>query len=185
LSRVELVSSVAAGDLVAAKIRFSDPPTYTNSFYSLAIYRVRDGLIQDLWHVAQANEDPSPASREAEEVIRKFVNANNRGELEAFLALFSPQAKNLRNSGAPHTLGDQPSAKIVDQQTRRDSYQAQFAKGAPAQVETVATVALGNMIVARDVATLPTGKVVDELSVYRIDDSLIQRDWFIFAEPRP
>ena len=37
-----------------------------------------------------------------------------------------------------------------------------FANGAPAQVQTLGTVALGNMIAAREVATLPDGKVLDE-----------------------
>ncbi len=59
-----------------------------------------------------------------------------------------------------------------------------FAKGAPAQVETLGTVALGNMVVAREVATLPTGKVLDEISVYRIDNGLIERDWFVFDQAR-
>ena len=184
LSRVDLVSTAAAGDLVAAKVKFSAPPDFAKSSYSLAIYRVRDGLIQDLWHLALADEDPSPASQQAEEVIRKFVSANNSGDVETFLAQFSPKAKNFRNTGDPHALGDKPSIKVVDEKSRRESYRAMFAQGAPAQVQTLATIALGNLIVARDVATLPTGKVVDELSVYRIEDKLIQHDWFIFEAGR-
>lgn len=185
LSRVELLDTAVAGDLVAAKIRFSNPPDFAKSSYSLAIYRVHEGLIQDLWHLLQADEDPSAASREAEDVIRRFVSANNRGDVKAFLALFGSQARNFRNSGDVHSLGDRPSVRIVDEKSRRDAYEALFAKGAPAQVETVATVALGPLIVARDVATLPTGKVVDELSVYRVEEGLIQRDWFIFEQARP
>ena len=60
-----------------------------------------------------------------------------------------------------------------------------FANGAPAQVQTLGTVALNDTIVVSEVATLPTGKVIDEISVYRIENGLIVRDWFIFDQARP
>jgi len=151
----------------------------------LAIYRVRDGLIQDLWHLVMAEQDDPAASRSAEDVIAKLGAANNRGDVEAFLALFSPGAKNFRNSGNAHTLGDKPSVRIVDEKTRRAAYVQMFANGAPAQVQTLGTVALNDMIVVRETATLPTGKVVDEMSVYRIANGRIERDWFVFAQERP
>jgi hypothetical protein len=183
LARVELLDSIAAGDLVAAKLKFTttddSPPRYV-----LAIYRIRDGLIQNLWHLARAEKDDLAASRAAGEVIAKFAAANNRGDLEAFLALFSPRAKNFRNSGDPHALGDKPSTRMVDEKSRRAAYEQMFANGAPAQVETLGTVALNNLIVAREVATLPTGKVLDEISVYRIENGLIVSDWFVFDQPR-
>ena len=184
LARTELLASVAAGDLVAAKLKFTNPDNSPPG-YGLAIYRVRDGLIQDLWHLVQAEQDDAAASRSAEEVIAKLGAANNRGDVEAFLALFSPQAKNFRNTGDPHALGDKPSARIVDEKTRRAAYLQMFANGAPAQVQTLGTVALSDMIVVREVATLPTGKVIDEMSVYRIENGLIVRDWFIFDQARP
>lgn len=183
LARTDLLATVAAGDLVAAKLKFTNPDGSPPG-YGLAIYRVRDGLIQDLWHLAIASQDDAAAARSSQEVVAKFAAANNRGDVEAFLALFSPRAKNFRNTGNPHALGDKPAAKIVDEKSRRDAYLQMFANGAPAQVETLGTVALNDMIVAREVATLPTGKVVDEISVYRIENGLIARDWFIFDQAR-
>jgi hypothetical protein len=41
------------------------------------------------------------------------------------------------------------------------------------------------MIFAREVATLPNGKVVDEISLYRIENGLILHDWLIFEQARP
>jgi hypothetical protein len=184
LARVELLDSVAAGDLVAAKIKFTTPDNSPPG-YVLGIYRIRDGLIQDLWHVVRAEKDDAAASGAAEQVVAKLAAANNRGDVEAFLALFSPSAKNFRNTGDPHALGDKPSARIVDAKTRRDAYLQMFAKGAPAQVETLGTVALNDLIVAREVATLPDGKVLDEISVYRIESGLIVHDWFVFDQARP
>jgi len=184
LARVELLDSVAAGDLVAAKMKFSTPDDSPPG-YVLGIYRVRDGSIQDLWHIVRAEQDDAAASGAAEQVVGKLAAANNRGDVEAFLALFSPRAKNFRNTGDPHALGDKPSARIVDEKTRRAAYLQMFANGAPAQVETLGTVALNDTIVVREVATLPTGKVLDEISVYRIENGLIVRDWFIFDQTRP
>lgn len=174
LARVDLLDRVAAGDLVAAKLKFTTaddkPPGYV-----LGIYRIRDGLIQDLWHIVRAEQDDAAKASAAEQVVAKFAAANNRGDVEAFLALFSPQAKNFRNTGDPHALGDKPSTRIVDAKTRREAFVQMFAKGAPAQVETLGTVALNDTIVAREVATLPTG----------IENGLIVRDWFIFDQARP
>jgi hypothetical protein len=184
LARVNLLDSAAIGDLVAAKLKVSDsdgsPPTYM-----LAIYRVREGLIQDLWYIASSKQDDPAAARSAEEVIGRLGAANNRGDVDAFLALFSPHAKNFRNSGNAHALGDKPSVRIVDEKTRRAAYQQMFANGAPAQVQTLGTVALNDMIVVSEVATLPSGKVIDEMSVYRIENGLIVRDWFVFDRARP
>ena len=184
LSRVQLLDSDAVGDLVATKLKFSNPDGSPPG-YVLAIYRVRDGLIQDLWHLASAEQDDAAASRSAEEVVAKLGAANNRGDLEAFLGLFSPSAKNFRSSGNAHALGDKPSAKVVDEKTRRAAYAQMFANGAPAQVQTLGTVALNDMIVVRETATLPTGKVIDEMSVYRIARGRIERDWFVFEQVRP
>jgi hypothetical protein len=182
--RAELLDAVSAGDIVVAKLRFADGAPSSKPEYALAIYRLREGLIQDLWHVARSEKDAAADTQEAEEVIRKLAEANNRGDVEAFLALFSPQAKNFRNSGDPHALGDKPSVTMVDAKSRRDAYVKMFANGAPAQVQTLGTVTLGNLIAAREVATLPDGKVLDEISVYRIEDGLILRDWFVFNEAR-
>jgi hypothetical protein len=76
-------------------------------------------------------------------------------------------------------IGDKPSVSIVDERTRREAYTKMFANGAPARVETLGTVALGGMILASEVATLPDGKVADEMSVYRIENGSIARDWFV------
>lgn len=185
LPHVEMFDITSVGDMVAVKLRFSDHSDISRSVYELNLYRVRDGLIQDLWHIARTESLGAEASRDAEAVIHRFAEANNRGDVEAFLALFSPQAKNFRNSGEPHTLGDKPSVRVVDEKTRREAYVKMFAHGAQPNVETLGTVALGGMIFAREVATLPNGKVVDEISLYRIENGLILHDWLIFEQARP
>jgi hypothetical protein len=183
-ARVELVELANAGDLVAAKTRTTPATSDNRPSHELALYRVRDGVIHALWRVARADTDPTKDSEQAEEVIADFTKANNRGDVEAFLKLFSHTAKNFRSSDDLHAVGDKPSVKIVDAKSRRDAYVAMFAGGAPAQVETISTIALGNMIVARDVVHLPDGKVTDGMSAYRIERGLIERDWYVFERAR-
>lgn len=183
-ARVELMDLAVAGDVVAVKTKLVPTASAGPPVHELALYRVGGGLIRDLWYLLRADADPTPASQQAEDVIARLTAVNNSGDVEAFLALFSTTAKNFRNSGAPHALGDKPSVKVVDAKSRRDAYVAMFANGPPAQVEIVGTVSLGNMIAARDVAHLPNGKVIDQLSIYRIERGLIERDWFVFERPR-
>ena len=188
-SHVELLDIASAGDLALVKLKFNDHSDPARSEFVLSMYRVRDGLIQDLWHLVRVDSAGAAAGgraqSEAEAVVHRLAEVNNRGDVEAFLALFSPHAKNFRNSGEPHTIGDKPSTRMVDQKTRREAYLKMFANGAPAQVQTLGTIGLGNMIAAREVATLPTGKVIDEISIYRVEDGLIQHDWFVYYQERP
>lgn len=185
LPHVELLDIASAGEMVAAKFRFTDHAEASRPRFALTLYRVRDGLIQDSWQIAEANEEGGDVSRVADEVGRKLAEVNNRGDIEGFLALFSPQAKFIRNSGEPHALGDKPSVRVVDEKTRREAYTKMFATGAYAQVETLDTVTLGNLAVVREIATLPGGKVVDEMSVYRVVNGLILHDWLVFEQARP
>jgi hypothetical protein len=188
-SHVELLDIASAGDLALVKLKFNDHSDPARSEFILSMYRVRDGLIQDLWHLVRVDSAGAAAGSkgqsEAEAVVHRLAEVNNRGDVEAFLALFSPHAKNFRNSGEPHTIGDKPSTRMVDQKTRREAYLKMFANGAPAQVQILGTIGLGNMIAAREVATLPTGKVIDEISIYRVEDGLIQHDWFVYYQERP
>lgn len=181
--RTEIAEMVSAGDLVIAKLRLSEPPTFADPTYSLVIFRIRDGKIFRLWHVAKAAAQPAreAASRA---VIERFVKANNAGDVEALVAQFSPLAKNFRNTGDPDRLGDKPSTRMVDEASRRAAFSRMAATGNLAQVEVMGMVALGDLVVSRDVATLPGGAVVDGISAYRIHDGKIVHDWYVYEQPR-
>ena len=106
LGRVEVLDSVAAGDLVAAKVKSPTPPARRRVTCS-AIYRVREGLIHESGTSRARSRTMRPRLTSAEDVIARFGAANNRGDLEAFLALFSPHAKNFRNTGRSACAGRQ------------------------------------------------------------------------------
>jgi hypothetical protein len=181
LQRTELLHHVVLGELVVAKLKISDPPDDAKAYYVLTVFRVRDGLIHDLYHVARADSALPQASVAAREVIERLVVVNNRGDVGAFLALFSPDSKYFRGSDDPHGLADRASKTVYDQESRRKAFTAMFAKGSPAQVEIVSIFAVGDLVMSRDRATLPTGKVLDEITIYRVRNGLITHDWFVLV----
>jgi hypothetical protein len=112
------------------------------------------------------------------------VSANNAGDVEHFLAMFDPAVRHYRSSGDPHALGDRPSKYNGDSAGRRQVYLEMFAKGAPAQVQIAGMLTVGDLVLSRDVATLDGGRVVDEISVYRIRAGRISHDWLVLEKPR-
>lgn len=152
--------------------------------YALLIQRMADGVPSHTWILARvATRDPEVEAKSLA-VAEAFIEANNRGDAEAFLALFSPAARNFRNSGDPDRLGDQPSKSIVDTASRAAIYRKMFAAGQQAQVKGAAAIALGDLVVSHDLARLPNGKALDGLSVYRIAGGKITHDWYIYARTR-
>ena len=79
LARTELLATVAAGDLVAAKLKFINPDN-SSPGYGLAIYRVRDGLIQDLWHLRRRRRmtPRRPIGRGGHREVRRCEQSRRR-----------------------------------------------------------------------------------------------------------
>lgn len=184
LARHEVIDTVSLGEWVVARVVFQ-APTDARADHGLTIFRVRNDLIDRIWHVA-IEEDATPQSGDAAKAtIGRLVEANNRGDVDAFLALFSPDARNFHFRHDPERPGGAPSRSVVDKQSRERVFREMFAKGAPAQVKTVDSLALGEWVVARDEAVRPDGTVLDELSIYRVRDGLIIDDWYMAEQPRP
>lgn len=101
LAREKVIAMATVGDVVIAAGESADPSGYAPGMRFLTGYRVRDGRIHDLWHIAwipaQAPAGPDPA-----EVIRQLIAANNARDADRFLASFSPDAKTFRYSDDPH-----------------------------------------------------------------------------------
>lgn len=184
LSRVEIVDTVALGELVVTTLKFTDPPDHSKSTYSLNVFRVRAGLIRDLWHVARQEDNAARSQAAAKEVIQRLASAHNRGDAEALLALFSPDAKHFRSSDDPDGLANKPWAGAIDQASRARVFRAMFAKGPPSRVEIVDSLALGDLVASRDRTTLSNGKIVDRLSIYRVQNGVIRNEWSVLERPR-
>ncbi|MEZ0470718.1 nuclear transport factor 2 family protein [Luteimonas salinilitoris] len=183
VARHEVIDMLSLGELVAVRVAIhahDDAP----ADHALTVFRVRDGLIQAIWHVAKEAAAQPQSGAAAKAVIQQLVEANNRGDVDAFLALFAADARNFHFRRDPERLGGGPSGSVTDQASRERVFREMFAQGAPVQVSTVASVALGEWVVARDEAVKPDGSILDGLSIYRVRDGRIIDDWYVAEQPR-
>ncbi len=183
LAREQITEMATVGDLVIAAGESASPPDYADGMRFLTGYRVRDGRINDLWHIAWIRAD-APVGPDPADVIRQLIAANNARDADRFLALFSPDAKNFRSSGDPRKLADKPSRTLVDAASREKFFRDYFA-GAPVQVEAVKLFSIGDLVVEQSHVTgfadAPE-KTVNEISIYRVRDGRIVDDWVLGEE---
>lgn len=182
-SREHIIETATVGDLVIAAGESAQPPDFGTRMRFLTGYRVRDGRIHDLWHIAwtpaEAPAGPGPIG-----VVRQLVAANNARDADRFLALFTPDAKFFRYSDDPRTLADRPSKTLVDAASREAVFRKYFAD-APVHVEAVKLFSVGDLVVEQSHVTGfadAPGKTVNEISIYRVRDGRIVADWLLGEE---
>jgi hypothetical protein len=176
LPRLVVLDTVTLADLVAAHVRITDPPGYDTATDVLAVYRVRAGLIEDLWHVTRDAPPGAPAGQRPDQVLRDLMAAGNRVDVEGWLALFSPDAKQFKRATDPDQLANLPSTKAYDQASRRKAYEAAFAATPHGRADIFHTISVGDLVAARGSFTFPD-QVIHTLTIYRIRDGLIHDIW--------
>lgn len=181
--------SVALGDLVVSRVHITDPKRAEPQVL-LVVYRVRDGLIEDLWHVGKETADNRPQAAGAAATARALVEANNRADAEGFLALFAADARHFRRAEDPHQLADLPSRAVVDEASRAKTYRALYADGPSVRVELVDAFAVGDLVVTherirtRATATGP-GEAYEMLAILRVRDGRVLDLWPLHKLARP
>jgi len=99
------------------------------------------------------------------QVVQRYVDAANHGDLEAFLALYAPDIRKFRFPGTPASQGSEHMREI---------YTRSFAEKRGIHVEIVKAIILGDKVACQDhVIGLPDGKSADELTVYQVQNGLI------------
>lgn len=182
--RFEIADTVALGELVVARVAVAVPSAPDRNNHHLSIFRVRDGAIHGLWQVVKEYGARPDSGTAAKAVVHRLGEANNRGDADAFVALFHPDAKHFHPRRDPARLGGGPSKKVTDLASRRRAYREMFADGAPTQIKTVDGLALGEWVATIDEATHRDGTRVDNLSIYRVRDDLIIDDWHLTDQER-
>jgi hypothetical protein len=176
-ARHEVIEIVSLGDLVVVRVAIhvadGTPPDH-----AFTVFRVRDGLIRDVWHIAHERDAGARSGVAARATIQQLVDAHNRGDADAFVARYHPDA---RHSHARHDraqLGGGPARRTTDHESRRRFYRDFHAKGPPVQVDIAASVALGEWVATRERYADPDGPR-DHLTIYRVRDGLIIDDWHL------
>jgi hypothetical protein len=174
--RYEVAGMVSLGEIVVARMKISDPPSYDRPQFVMAVYRVRDGKIRDLWHVARDDGQPRPGIKPPLDVLRDLMAAGNRVDVEAWLALFDPTAKQFRRATETDSLANIPSKSAYDQASRRKAYEAAFAATPHGRADILATITIGDYVASRGSFTFPD-RVINTLTIYRVSGGLIQDIW--------
>jgi hypothetical protein len=186
---IEQTRSVALGELVVSRVHIADPKRAEPQVL-LVVYRVRDGLIEDLWHVGKETADNRTQAAGAVATAQALVEANNRADAEAFLALFAADARHFRRAEDPHQLADLPSRAVVDEASRAKTYRALYADGPSVRVDLVDAFAVGELVVTherirtRATATAP-GEAYDMLAILRVRDGRVLDLWPLQKLARP
>jgi hypothetical protein len=182
--RTEILGLIGVGDLVFAKLKFTSLTDPARVAFMLTAFRIQDCQIADLWHIARTSADDATTHAAQASVVSELADANNAGDIDRFLSLFAPDVLHFRDSGVPHTLADRPARFNGDAAAREAAFRTMFANGAPVQVVSASSLSVGDLYVNYDVAAFPDGRVIDEISVYRIVDGRITHDWFVIVNTR-
>lgn len=181
--RHEVVDMVSLGDLVLAHVEFQLPGE-TATHQMLTGFRVRNGLIEAIWHIARAENASLDSGAAAQAVIRRFNEAADRNDVETLLALFAPDARNFHFRNAPDTFGGGPSKSITDAASRERVFRKMFAER-PARIQVLDGFAVGEWAVSHDRATQKDGTVSEGVSIYRVQNGRIVDDWFVAEQKLP
>lgn len=126
-------------------------------------------MIGSLTAFAQSGTSP-------ESVVREYAATWNAGNLEAFLALLSPDVRKYRRDDATSQFELTTSGRSVV----RQKYHPLFAKEPRVRVEIVSMTALGEIVVSRDrVSGGADSHISHELTMYLVRDGLIQNIWYL------
>jgi len=180
--RHEVVDMVSLGEVVLARVEFLLPGESTVR-PMITGFRVRDGRIDRIWHIARFDSEPA-GSDAAQAVIRRFNEAADRNDVDTFLSLFAADARNFHFRGDPDTLGGGPSKSITDAASRERVFHAMFAER-PARIQALDGFALGEWVVSHDRATQQDGSATEGLSIYRVRDGRIIDDWYVAQRALP
>ncbi|MBT2745849.1 MULTISPECIES: nuclear transport factor 2 family protein [unclassified Lysobacter] len=176
--KIQQTESIALGELLVGKVRI-DVPGQSEPTVMMVVYRVRDGLIQDLWHVVRESDDNRGHAAAALATMHALVETSNRADADGFLALFAADSRHNRMSDDPDRLAEEQSKNIVDAASRDRVYRALYAKGDGLQVQTLSAFAVGDLVAMHEriTDTAKPGEVKELVSILRVRDGLVRDLW--------
>jgi hypothetical protein len=181
--RHEVVDMVSLADLVVSRIAVASPDN-TPPDHMLTAFRVRDGAIDRIWHIAMVEDAAPDLGADAQAVTRQLQIAANRADADGFVGLFHDDAQHFHPRRDPSVLGGAPSPKVFDRPSRTRAHREMFANGPTAQVRITDSVALGEWVADIEEFRFPDGRIEDHLTMNRVRDGLILDTWHLADQKR-
>lgn len=181
--RHEVVDMVSFGELVVSRTAIASPDN-SPAEHVLDVFRVRDGLIDRIWHIATVADAVPDSGADAQAVTQRLQVAGNRADADGFVALFHDDARHFHPRRDPSVLGGAPSPRVFDRPSRTRAHREMFANGPTAQVRISDSVALGEWVVDIEEFHFPDGRIEDHLTMNRVREGLILDTWHLADRKR-
>ena len=181
--RQEIVDMVSLGDLVVSRTAIATPDN-SPADHVLDVFRVRDGVIDRIWHLATVADAAPDSGADAQAVTQRLQVAGNRADADGFVALFHDDARHFHPRRDPSVLGGAPVPSVYDRASRTRAHREMFAHGPTAQVRIGDSVALGEWVADIEHFNFLDGRKEDHLSLNRVRDGLILDTWHLADRKR-
>ena len=175
--RHEVVEMISLGEWVIARVAMHAPDG-TPPDHAFTAFRVKDGLIDAIWHVALEKDAAATSGNAARAVVERREAAANRADADGFLAVFHPDARHFHHRVDPGQFGGGPSKRVTGQASRERFTREWMAK-APGHVILLESVALGEWVAFRTRHTAADGAVTEDITLDRVRDGRVIGHWYV------
>lgn len=173
----EVVEMISLGEWVIVRVAVHAPDG-TPPDHAFTAFRVNDGLIHAIWHVA-LEKDAEPGSGDAARaVVERREAAANRADADGFLSVFHPNARHFHHRVDPGQFGGGPSTRMTDQASR-ERYTREWMAKTPGHVTLLESVALGEWVAFRTRHTAGDGTVTEDITLDRVRDGRVIGHWYV------
>jgi hypothetical protein len=173
----EVVQMLSLGEWVIVRVAMHAPDG-TPPDHAFTAFRVQDGLIDAIWHVAREKDAAADSGDAARAVVERREAAANRADADGFLAVFHPDARHFHHRGDPARFGGGPSKRVTDQASR-ERYTREWMAEAPGHVALLQSVALGEWVAFRTRHTAADGAVTEAITLDRVRDGRVIGHWYV------
>ena len=118
-----------------------------------------------------AHVDSAKNKTKAERIVQQQLEAYNARDIDAFLATYSPDIKIYNH---PNEL------RFSNLQEMRDRYSKMLKNTPNLHCEIVNRIVLGNHVFDQEKVTgFPDGRIIEAVAIYKVENGLIHRVWFV------
>lgn len=161
MGREEDLGSIEAGKLADLVVLDADPLQDIRNTASIHMI-MKDG---HLWKAGEILPEPP------ENLVQRQLNAYNARDIAAFIETYAPD---IEIYNFPDELLYQGIQNV------QERYARLFRNNPELHAKILKRIALGNSIIDREHVTgLKSGRVIDAVAIYRVENGKIRRVWFI------